>query len=535
MRRLRYALLFGGESLERWHLRCLDRLEECADLAGVIVATEQPSSRSAIGRSKLFRSYAERMASRFTVPVSERFAHVPRLTLRDLHTGTDEPALDFVLTLGRVSIPAQLTSVPRHGVWCFEHERDAELLPFFREVYEGADVTRAALVTLGRADGEAANVEEGYFPTDKHSYPASRHRVEDAIAAWPARVCRRLADAQVVSGSPVPAASAPKRPEPRIRLSRFRAAMARRRLALAWERFFRHPQWNIGMLELPIGALLTPGAYAGADIEWFPLDDRKGFLADPFAIVRNGGVQILCEYYGYRERQGGIRACGYTADGFTKELTPVLSLATHLSYPFLVEHSGEIYCIPEMSALNEVALFRAVEFPERWSKVATLVADFPGVDPTVFRYDDRWWLMCTRKGLHEDTELWVWHAPDVLGPWTPHARNPVKTDVRGARPAGRPFWHEGRLYRPAQDCSRAYGGRIAVQEVTRLTPTEFADNLVTMLETSRESPFPRGPHTLTPVGDLVLVDGQRTVFVWAAFRAFLAIWTADLARRVRRS
>ena len=143
--------------------------------------------------------------------------------------------------------------------------------------------------------------------------------------------------------------------------------------------------------------------------------------------------------------------------------------------------------------------------------------------------------MCTRRGAYEDVDLWVWHASDLLGPWAPHAQNPVKTDVRCTRPGGSPFVHEGVLYRPTQDCSKTYGWRISVQRVLRLTPTEFAEEPVTVLEASPQSPFPAGRHTLTPVGDMVLVDGRRAVFVWPALRAFLRIWATDLARKVRRA
>jgi hypothetical protein len=181
-----------------------------------------------------------------------------------------------------------------------------------------------------------------------------------------------------------------------------------------------------------------------------------------------------------------------------------------------------------------VALYRVGEGPGEWKRVAVLLEDVPGVDPTVFRHDRRWWLMCTRKGPQEDTELWAWHAPDPTGPWTPHALNPIKTDVRGARPAGPPFVRDGVLYRPAQDCSRTYGGRVVVHRVDDLTPTAFAEEQVVVIEASRRSRYPIGPHTLTPVGDRVLVDGRRAVFVPAASRAFLGIWWRSISGRVRR-
>src|SRR5213596_456309 len=56
-----------------------------------------------------------------------------------------------------------------------------------------------------------------------------------------------------------------------------------------------------------------------------------------------------------------------------------------------------------------------------------------------------------------------------LGPWRPHPGNPVKVDVRSSRPAGGPFLFGGNLYRPAQDCSRTYGGGITINRVTHLS------------------------------------------------------------------
>jgi hypothetical protein len=70
--------------------------------------------------------------------------------------------------------------------------------------------------------------------------------------------------------------------------------------------------------------------------------------------------------------------------------------------------------------------------------------------------------------------------------------------------------------------------------VDDLTPTSFAETQVAVLEGSPRSPYPIGPHTLSPVGDRVLVDGRRTVFVPGAFLAFLGIWARAILRRARR-
>jgi hypothetical protein len=305
-----------------------------------------------------------------------------------------------------------------------------------------------------------------------------------------------------------------------------------RRLATAWKRLFRHSQWNIGVLDASVSELLA-GGIGDCPIHWAHLNRRTSFLADPFAVQRGADLDILCEEFDYRASKGRIAALRY-ADGRFSSPEHAIERSEHMSYPFLVEDSGDVYCIPETAEANEVALYRALELPRKWTKVATLLPEFPGVDTTVFRHEGRWWLTCTRRGPTEDKELWAWHAPELAGPWTEHVLNPIKSDVRSARPGGAPFVHEGVLHRPAQDCSVTYGGRISVQRVLQLTPTEFEEERAAIVELPASCPFPTGPHTLTIVGGRVLVDGRRDLFSPWALLAFLRILAVDAGERLRR-
>src|SRR5213593_4420246 len=193
-----------------------------------------------------------------------------------------------------------------------------------------------------------------------------------------------------------------------------------------------------------------------------------------------------------------------------------IDLPVHASYPYLVVDRGEIYCIPETNESREIGLHRAVDFPTRWEKVGTLVSGVAALDPTVFRHEGRWWLTCTDRDVGENMPLFVWHARNLEGPWEPHALNPVKADIRSSRPAGTPFVHGANLYRPAQDCSRMYGGGIVINRVVRLTPTEFAEEPAATVEPFSESPFPDGIHTLSGVGDITLIDSKRHRFIPSA-------------------
>ena len=251
---------------------------------------------------------------------------------------------------------------------------------------------------------------------------------------------------------------------------------------------------------------------------------------------RGETITILCERYPYRESKGHIAVLEHSSAGFVEHERPVIEQPTHMSYPFLIDLDDGVRCVPETVVDGQVAAFVATRFPDEWRRDRTLLPEVAGIDPTLFPHEGRWWLAAGKRGLFEDVELYLWHAPSPDGPWAPHAANPVKADVRSARPGGRPFVHDGALYRPAQDSARRYGGRIALQRVVRLTPTEFAEETVRLIEARPGDHRPVGPHTLSPIDDdLVLVDACRIRFVPAAFAAFLGIWARDVRQKLSKS
>jgi hypothetical protein len=142
------------------------------------------------------------------------------------------------------------------------------------------------------------------------------------------------------------------------------------------------------------------------------------------------------------------------------------------TYPFLVEDQGALYMV------SENRLYCCVDFPTKWKLERVLVEGEHLVDATLHRGPDRWWLFAA--GNFED-ELNLYHAPKLAGPWQPHARNPVKSDARSARPAGRLYWRNGALYRPAQIGVPRAGTGVALNRVLRLTPHDYAERQVQTL------------------------------------------------------
>ena len=526
--------------LEDWQARCLEHLRAFpgAELALIVHPREpltQPSSR-------LTRRLLSKSKSGRRVDIASAVSGVPAILCdtvrsseahrRDRVAGQNGEAirsheLAFVLDLGSGLRFDDELDVASDGIWAFDRstaDPRRRALAWFWRVYREVPVAEVTLLGL-----PARVLRQGFFRTDRRSFARTADVLLSECAKWPGRACLDIREGNAGSGTVAAGPLVdPDPPAPNaLHLLAFLAKILWSHLLAAWARFFRHPQWNIGVVREPIHSFLVP--LDPPRVEWSPFASKRGFLSDPFGAVVDGKVTVLYEYFDYRKGRGTINSIDLREWTERIDVEPVLDRGCHMSYPFVLEHEDEIYCIPETAAAREVALYRAVEFPSRWEKVSTILDGFAGVDTTVFRHGGSWWLTCTDNEDNPDTNLLVWHASRLEGPWVAHAANPVKIDVRSARPGGTPFVHRGELYRPAQDCSRAYGGRVVVNRVTRLTPQEFAEEPAATFEPSAASPFPDGRHTLSAVGDITLVDGHRFVFVAAALRHFLRIWGRNLA------
>jgi hypothetical protein len=185
----------------------------------------------------------------------------------------------------------------------------------------------------------------------------------------------------------------------------------------------------------------------------------------------------------------------------------VLERDYHLSYPFLIEEGGELYMIPEMGGNRTIEIYRCVEFPHRWKRERVLVDGLWAVDATLHREGGKWWMFANvaNPGAEIHDELCIFSAESLLGDWKPHPRNPVKSDVRNARPAGRLFIQGGKLYRPAQICAPLYGTGVAMNRVTRLDARAFEEEEERRILPAEGSGI-LGLHTVNRAGNLSVVD-----------------------------
>jgi len=255
-------------------------------------------------------------------------------------------------------------------------------------------------------------------------------------------------------------------------------------------------------------------AWPEASYDFVP-DGGGRYFADPFVLMHEGTAHVFCEEYPFGTRKGIISHFTVSRDGEVSSPRCVLERPYHLSYPFVFAEGGKIWMIPETSTNGTIELYRAERFPDVWVLDAVLVEDVVASDATLVTHEGRRWLFASlaEPGGSTWDSLGLFHAPSLAGPWTPHPLNPVVIDVRAARPAGMMFQRDGRLFRPAQDCSRNYGYALNLFEVTRLDPDGYVQRQV------RHLPAPPawrvdGVHTLNQAEGLEVIDcvGWRSRF-----------------------
>lgn len=390
-----------------------------------------------------------------------------------------EPA-SLVLNLSPAE-PPRLPVPPKHGVWSLRLSPRGRFLrqaTFEQTTANGSHVPARLILPAALPDSDALAL----------------------LAEAPARLCRMLLD-----GTGLPASSAPPQDLPPAGLA---ASLATRlQNALLTE------IWQVGLVHAPIHRFLDPAFEPS--VQWLPNAHSHHFYADPFlAPAGEQGLRILVEEYDYRsDPVGRIGQLFARGPAFEPPALRLFPSPTHMSYPFLFSAGGSLCCIPESWHQRRIRLHRLDPQTGQWDDGVTLIPDLAAVDSTVVQFNGMWWLFCTEKGPGVDCRLLLYYAPRLEGPWLPHRANPVKVDIRSARPGGTPFLAGGSLYRPAQDCSESYGCRLSLNRIQTLTPASFEESVVRLIAPPRHWPCRDGIHTLSGAGDWTILDAKRMTFL----------------------
>jgi hypothetical protein len=424
--------------------------------------------------------------------------------------------LNVILQFGFRILKGDILRTPRNGIWAFHHG-DNDFYrgsPFlFWEIYEDSPVSGTVLQILNeQADGGQA-IYKSFSAT--HRFSLHRNRNE---AYWKASyfVGRKLED--LLKASPTNVATIPPASDARPKchqapsipqLLRFGLRSVIRLAAAQLRHRLFDEQWFVALARRTGTA---DGVIPGhGKFEKLPMPADR-FYADPCVVTFEGRDFVFFEDLLFRTNRGRISCATVEPSGRVISIEPVLEEPFHLSYPFVFAIDKNYFMIPEASAAKSIRLYRSVQFPARWTLDRILFDGVRAVDTTIHVRNEMLWMFTNiaAPGTSIHDELHLFYAKSLYGPWQAHPQNPIVSDVRRARSAGRLFAIDEALFRPSQNCSIRYGGSIIINKIAEMTTTTYRETTVEEI----------GPnwlnqavctHTLSFSDNFVVTDGLRYV------------------------
>lgn len=541
---LHFGVMCNSLVFQHWQAMAIDALVNEGYQLVLFVCHDEPDKRISFLQKlinypyrllmyRLVQRYLSRPQAKRPVNCSSKFAGVQVINCKTKKKGfsqyfyqTDLEAiktfqLDFVLRFGFSIIKGDILDLPLYGIWSYHHddpEKYRGVPTGFWEIYYNDPVNAAVLQRLTDKIDSGIILKKGWFKTQMHSWSGNIDHLYYGAAHWPLQVAKAIVHGKEQSVSQNQAGKKAKL---------YKLPTNRRMMIFLWKLFlnkvkfhfrelFRAEKWKVGIIRRSPGEIMDNPIKAD-EIYWLPDAGDTQYFADPFIQKSGDKLFIVCERYDYSEGKGSIELLKWdiSEEEVTKQW-PLVRRKTHMAYPYLFNVNNNTYCLPENADSGLLELYRFDKEQVELKFEADLIDEIDAVDTTLFKSEKHWWLLFTRKDYSSEN-LYAWYADELTGPYQPHRNNPVKTDIRSSRPAGNLFKWQNQLIRPAQDGSRTYGGRIALNSFKELSPHTFKEETIGFIEPDFHPTYKKGVHTISTSGNYTAIDCKKHTFITSAF------------------
>ncbi len=552
---LRFGILCNGTSFQKWQADSIRLLiENNIQPTLLIVDSRKTKPKSVLNYFKtypytkafyrIYHRYFLKPQARKIEDLNNILSDIPILNCNPETKGFSEffqhddidkiksHNLDFILRFGYNIIRGDILNAAKYGIWSFHHD-DEKIYrggpPGFWEIYHNNNVNGVILQKLTNKLDGGIILKKAYYKTTKHSYKENLHNVLSKSAIFPLQVCKDILnntfnepENKIDTDSRVKIYHVPGN----FKMIWFLIKLFIHKIAFHFNNLCKTEKWNIGIVKMSTEDLLNEDS----DIKpiWYKSPPKHIYYADPFAIEKDHTVELYFEEFNYIHHKGKISKTSFNKNTSDfSDVYPFMEKEIHLAYPYIFKTQDTTYLIPETANAKSVELYKLIDGEAVFHK--KILDDIDAVDSTLFKYENKWWLFFTKK---EDsaTELYTYYSEQVDGNYLPHQNNPIKIDVRSARPAGNIFEYNNSLYRPSQDCSKTYGGRIAINKIIVLSATNFKEETVKYIHPFKNTSFNKGVHTISITDNYLIFDAKKYVF---DFRNFLSQLKLKCARLIK--
>lgn len=388
--------------------------------------------------------------------------------------------LDVLIRCGTGILRGDLLKAARFGVLSFHHADNRVNRggpPGFWEVHQRTETTGFIIQQLTEELDGGNVLFRGQFRTEAYWL------LNQASLFLKSNVYMKLVLERLAATRELPCAepSMPyagplyRAPELRDALTYFARMLGSKLATMIKARLGIHPRWHVGVARADWPQTVM---WRGIEIK----NPAGHFLADPFVCTRDGRDFCFVEDYHYATNLGFITVYEIEPNGTATELGTALKEPFHLSFPYLFEHEGQLYMIPETSQNRDIRVYECVEFPLQWRLKTVLMRDVAAADTMVFSHGNKWWMLTNIDPANADdycsTLSLFWADSPLASSWTPHPMNPIYVDASRARNGG--LLRDGTaLYRVSQGQGFAtYGKRSRIHRIVELNEHNYQETCV---------------------------------------------------------
>ncbi len=426
---------------------------------------------------------------------------------------------DIFIKFGSQILHPEIVRLPKYGVWIYSIEKYKENnLPEtgFWEVIRKVPVTNSRLGIFAAGKEGLDIISDSWESTCQYSININRNSLSWRSALFAPRIMNGLykyggdyleklknrfylsAAGGDISVSPASVSDAVGS------LFRYPLIVLKRIIKKLY--FTDAFNWDL-LFKINDGAELYSSQYGS----FKKLSSPRGiFWADPFVIAEDDRYCIFVEEFIYKKDRAHISVLKLDRKGNFLSSQKIIERPYHMSYPFIFKNDNTYYMIPETCKNRTIELYKCTEFPDKWEFDRNIMENISAVDTTLFFHNNKWWLFTavdqTANISGCSAELFLFFADDIFsGKWESHPLNPIVTDIRRARPAGKLFIQDGKICRPSQNCAGRYGIGFNINHITRLTENEYEESLISEVKPLWDGKL-RGTHTLNFDRDFTIID-----------------------------
>lgn len=272
-------------------------------------------------------------------------------------------------------------------------------------------------------------------------------------------------------------------------------------------KYLNNQNWNIGFVSTSPRELIKDKKLG--KVEWLKHQYNDRFFADPFIYsVDDKEIVVFVEELEFSKPIG--RLSELVVDAKTKKLLhkyTLLELDTHLSYPAIIRQEQEVYVCPENGASGKLSLYRYNRDAHKLEFVKVVLNESLA-DATILQAANKFYMFATKVPRTQE-DLFLYESKRFDGEY-----NEVGLVSKGSshsRPAGNLFEVDGVLYRPAQNCSKCYGGAVEIMQVTKCEDGSYDEKHLFSLQPASFR-YHIGLHTINFCNNVGVIDGYGYLY-----------------------